>query len=372
MAFRFQLNKSPANFVGSYMYLWQTMVQAGWTVMSWSDGSTVHGAAGAGFLGFSTASDGTPNHAGGANSANNTNAWILMQQPPATAGAWAPPYGGFRQLTFQRGSSTSVWRIKYSHSGSYTAPATAGTAAATPVQNATLADEVILAGGGTDAAPTFTTMFTAGGFEGVMHTHCLADDGSGSSPYGFCMVTIPNGLGTSVLGNFLFDPLLSGTAAPGDIDPFVFYSDNNSSEVIFSFTITNVAWALDTSGGIFSPHGWYRKGQTGSGFQPCAALFPYTFNSYLVAGKNNPNVGGTGMGANHITGLDDIFTIPYVRRSTQTSPTGYKGFSSIMRGNANGRFTGDTLSLVNPGVSRDRLVVNSCNIPWDGVTIPIV
>ena len=373
MSFVFQLNKAPTNFVGAYMFLWQTMVNAGWTVLSWSDGSTAHGPPGAGFLGFTTASDGTPNHAGGAGSANNTNAWILLQQPPATGGAAAPPYGGFRQLTWQRGTSTSVWRLKYSHSGAYTNPASPGTAAATPVQNATLADEVILMGGGTDAAPTFQTMFN-NTFEGVMHVHSAADNGLGpASPYGWYMVCVPNGLGASVQTAIIFDPVMSGTAAPGDVDPFVFYSDNNSGEVIFGYG-TNQSWSTDTSGGIFSPHGWLRKGQSGAGFVGMSALYAVgngsSFSTPFVAGATTST--NISFASNHVMGIDDIYPFPYARRSNQSSPTGYKGFSSMVRNQANRRLTGDTLSL-NPATNtRDRFVVNNVSLPWDGVTVPIV
>ncbi|MBV8071862.1 MAG: hypothetical protein JO270_18280 [Acidobacteriaceae bacterium] len=374
MAFSFQLNKQPANFVGSMMQLWQTMVQAGWLVLSWSDGTNVNGSPGPGFLGFTTASDGTPNSGGGAGSANNGLAWILLQQPAPISGAAPPPYGGTRQLVFQRDPyATYNWRIKYSQLGAYTNPSTPGNATTTPAPNSTLNDEYLLEGGGTDSSPTFSGMFY-NNYEGTMHCHTMADDGKNpANPYGFWMVTIPNGLVTYVQGTMLFDPMMSGTAAPGDLDPFIFYSDNNSNEVIYQWGYNN-GWHNDTYGNMYSPHGWLKKGQSNQSNQPFAALAPGNYNNNLLVAGRQSAYGQTNMsfGSNHISRLDDLWPIIYARRSSQSGLTGYKGFSSMVRGNANPRVTGDTLSIATPGVTRDRFVVNNCNFPWDGVTVPLV
>jgi hypothetical protein len=382
MAFSFNINQTPANWVGCMMQLWQTMVNAGWLILSWSDGSTAHGSPGAGFLGFTTSSLGIPNSAGGAGSANNSLAWVLLQQPTYVSGSTiAPPYGGVRQFTFQlsSGANRQNWRIKYSMSGGYTAPGTAGTATVTPGINATVNDELIHMGGGTDAAPTFGTMFSNNGnYEAITRCHCIADDGKGPSgsqpsvPYGFIMWGPVQGLNTSGMPvnspmNFvlMFDPMEQGSAAPQDLDPFCAYADAGG----YPFETNlggNTFWPSDTAGGGgfgFSIRGWMRRGQTNQTYTAWQALVPYCSNAGVMV--NN-------FGSNHITGNDDLCPVIYARNSVDGGLTGYKGISSFVRWNGTFRQTSDTLSFSPTGSSRDRIITGQCNIPWDGSTVPLI
>lgn len=363
------------------MQLWQTMVNAGWAVLSWSDGSTVHGSPGAGFLGFSTSSLGIPNAAGGANSANNSLAWILLQQPQPS-GSIGAPYGGTRQFTIQlsSGANRLNWRIKYSMSGGYTSPATAGTATATPVINAGINDELVHVGGGTDAAPTFAAMFSNNGsYEGITRCHSIADNGLGPSgsqpsiPYGFVNwgpVQGGNTSGLSVASNptnfvFMFDPMEQGTAAPQDIDPFAAYADASGGP--FSYNNGgNTFWSSDTAGGVgfgFSIRGWMRRGQTNQTYTAWQALIPWSVNGGTMVNH---------FGSNHITRNDDLCPVIYTKNSADGGLSGYKGISSFVRWQGTFRQVNDTLSTDPSGSTRDRIVVGQCNLPWDGTSVPII
>lgn len=365
MAFQFTLNKNATNHVQSMMYLWQTMVKAGWLVLSYSDGlqPVVSGSPGAGFLGFLTSSTGDPNAAGGTNSANNSNAWIMMQQPIAANGTPAP-YSGSRLFTFQRGSSTVNWRVKYSVSGGNVA--TNGTTTQTP-QFGEEAQGLpcIIYGGGTDAAPTFQAIFAAA-FEGSSRVNAIADDGvSGSAaPYGFVLMMWPAG-GGNTCNSFLWDPMAPGSANPLDSDPYIFYIGASGQGNGY---VTNSNTFCHDSNGSASPQGFLRHAMNGQSFVQFGGCWPVD------------QEGGTGIifltpsntGGNSASTFDDLIPIPYLREAVVGGNTGYKGFSSMLRWNTTQHNTGETLSLNNLGTTRDRIVIDDANMPWDGVTVPLV
>lgn len=380
MALVFNINQTPVNWVGCMMQLWQTMVQAGWAVLSWSDGSTAHGAPDAGFLGFTTSSIGIPNANGGAGSANNSLAWILLQQPQPS-GSIGAPYGGTRQFAMQLSSGPNRlnWRIKYSMSGGYSNPSSAGTATAMPGIDAGVNDELIHCGGGSDASPSFAAMFSNNGnYEGITRCHTIADNGKGPSgsqpsiPYGFVNWGPVQGLNTSGLNAnnpmnfvFMFDPMEQGSAAPQDIDPFAAYAD--ISGFCFENNIGgNTFWSSDTAGGAgggFSIRGWMRRGQPNQTYTAWQAIVPWSNNGGAM--QNN-------FGGNHITGNDDIVPVIYTKNSSDGGLSGYKGISSFVRWNGTFRQTSDTLSVDPSGSSRDRIIAGQCNLPWDGSTVPII
>lgn len=369
MALFFTVNKTPANHVGSVMYLWQTMVNAGWLVLSYSDGlqTVASGSPGSGFLGFATASDGTPRHtAGDIGGANNSRAWILLTQPIHPSGT-AYPYSGSRQFTFQKSTNaTNTWRIKYSSSGGYWPNnGGAGTATATPVIATAVNDEAIICGGGSDASPTFGT-FLQSTNEGASRTNCAASDGlSGSAaPYGFYMIVLPNG-GGNVRTAFVFDPMSYGSAAPGDLDPFMIYSMQTNGQGFFVnsdyFTASNNTVGLN-------PRGWLRRGQSDQAYQSIGACWYATF----VGGVGNNFLVPNQIGGNSQNSFDDVAPIVYMRQPSTGGLTGYKGVSALIRWNAANHVAGETLSLTDPGTTRDRICFDDINLPWDGVTVPLI
>jgi hypothetical protein len=358
MAFHFRLGKRPASFAGAMQNLFMAMVDAGWTVLSWSDGTTLHGPPGTGFAGFATGSDGEPNDTYGfTGGANNNYAWILLQQPTAVSGALAPPYGGRRQFIFQRNTGASngwQWLVKYSLSGTYTTNASAPGVINTPSGSST-SDDVIVHLFDTTLGPNST-------YEGQISSHAGADDGTGpTSPYGFFLANIHR-LGSDVANSLIvFDPMVSGSFPSLERDPFVWYAAGQGTSTARYAS----DFQSDSNSGL-TPRTWFRYGYAGSTYQKVGACSWLAGDNtpYLrgIPGRGSPNWG------NNL--YDDSFPILYVRRASLGGNAGYKGVSSMLKWTSISRNTGDSLSTTNPGVSRDRVVIGDVSIPWDGSTVP--
>lgn len=141
MAKHTSVNNTPATGPAAIVVLTTTMIAAGWTVSAWSDGTTMHTASG-----VPTATD-----------LAHTDAWVRMQDP-----------AGKREWTFQRGTTNVLWRIKRSETGKFVTGSPSATV--TP----TGATEQIVVGGGTDASPTFATVFDT---DGTYRCSAVAFDG---------------------------------------------------------------------------------------------------------------------------------------------------------------------------------------------------
>ena len=141
MVFQYSTNNTPVTGGAAIYIALTTLVNAGWTVKSSSDGTTYNSS------GNQITSGGT-----GTGGYGNAKAWFRIQ---------APAIGGKnRELTIQTpNTATSSARIKYSPSAGFTG----GSPSAT--QTPTASDEVLLCGSalGTDSSPTGTAIFTADG-----------------------------------------------------------------------------------------------------------------------------------------------------------------------------------------------------------------
>ena len=100
MAYTFSVNNSPTTGAMAIYTLISTLVSAGWTKVMDSDGTTYSA------TGVQVTSGNV-----GTNGLGNTNAWIRLR---------APVVGGKqREITFQRGTTSLLWRIKYSAYGGF-------------------------------------------------------------------------------------------------------------------------------------------------------------------------------------------------------------------------------------------------------------
>lgn len=358
MALQYTVNLTPARFSECIYNLLNRAVLAGWTVVAWSDGTTVHNTPpGPGNNGFTTPGS-------GANGLDNASAWFVMQQPSGGASPWS----GVRQFAIQRQTTANDtnWKIKYSFGGGYTTPASAGTNVQMPVINAGINDEQILIGGGTDASPTFGLLFQ--GTEGSQRYSCAVDDGTDSPDpsFGFFSFAFPSGGGDPTHG-FMFDPLISGTFPLADVDPFILYADGNQTRVWKAETSSSSSLAgevFDVNGGC--PRTWYRKGlsspaqsfQVVSGMAICS----------LLAGNNFQRIWPIGAGSNVLTASDDLSQVIYARRAALGGNTGLKGISNFAKWIGSIRSTGDTFTL---NTTRDRIVVGHVALPWNGA-VPTV
>jgi hypothetical protein len=289
----------------------------GWTVPESSDGTTYNGA------GDQITAGGT-----GAGGMANDYAWFRIQHP---SGA------GFDEFSIQRGTTNLIWRIKHSRvSGFVTGSPDAVTVSAA-------SDEAILYGGGTDAAPTFTTVFAT---DNTYRWNVGADS---SSPYGWWAGAFPTGGGdptTAIVFEALagYEPTDAYLHAIyiANLNPFL--ASGLSTE---TFSATNKFWSLKAA----------------------ASPTVYTNFTAMVFWAVSPAAQAVpdGLPTNPITVYDEVFPIPLARRSALGDP-GWKGLTTLMKWTGTSRTTGDTLSVL---ATRDRIVYGNVSLPWDG-TVPTV
>lgn len=360
----FSTNLTPTSHSDTMFRLFMTLASAGWQTIAWSDGTTAHNTPISNPYPYSSGTIGF----GNANQVDAGRAWIVMQQPPTSASLTVgAPWAGTRQLGWQRSSGDRrQWRIKYSMSGAYTNPSVAGTGQNMPSQNTGINDEAFIAGGGSDSSPTFDFAFA--GTDGGSRVNIMADDGylvSGSNPtpYGYYMTSFTNGAGNGCEAEQIFDPLLSGSFPPGDTDPFMIgrHSTNINNSVFNPYTAQQHFGDSTTSG---VHRCWFAKGKPTQQFVGCASL-------YFLRGNNSQgmvNAYPQQAGANQHSNEDDLLPIIQARYASTGGQGGYKGLSSLMRYTSSIKSTGTAMSVAS---NRDRIVMNTVTLPWDG-SLPLV
>jgi hypothetical protein len=160
MTFHFQNHGVPATGAVAMYDLLTKLLAVGWTNKSDSDGTTYA------FAGGQVTGGGS-----GAHGLGNAFAWVRFREPVAS--------GGTREYTAQRGATNKHWRFKASASSKF------GLGAPSATQTPSAADEVVILGGGTDAAPVFTLLFDG---DGTFALHTIADD-STFDAFAFAMFT---------------------------------------------------------------------------------------------------------------------------------------------------------------------------------------
>ncbi len=105
MAYTFSVNNTPLTAPIAFYGLISTLVTAGWTKMSDSDGTT-----------YSSSGVQVTSGATGSGGLGNNHAWVRLQSPPTNGGAIT---NQTREVIFQRGTSDFSWRIKYSAHGKF-------------------------------------------------------------------------------------------------------------------------------------------------------------------------------------------------------------------------------------------------------------
>jgi hypothetical protein len=327
MAFVFTNNVTPTNGSDLMYRLKTLLLSANWILKGNGDATNVSDVA------DNTATAAGTDYITSAGAMAATNAWWRVRM------AGTSPQ---MEFVFQRGTTNLVWRIKFSPTGFV-----GGTATATRVPSAT--DEVVLCGGGTDASPTFTTIFAA---DGGYRLHIIADN---AAPYGWVYVTYPNG-GGNPNGAMMLDPL-TGTAV-GDTTPYAVYL---SQSVGSAFRGSGVSLDFTNESGASAPLVYLSTTLSAANF---VRALP---NGYGFAGGSVMIIPGN-TGSNPFDAKDLELPPIYMRRATLSGLTGYKGISSLMRWNGTTRATGDTHTV---STTRDRIIVGDITLPWDG-SVPTV
>lgn len=290
---------------------------AGWVVKASSDGTTLNSS------GDQITTSGT-----GAGGMNNNNAWFRIQEP-----------GGLREWVVQRGTTELVWRVKYSALDRFTG----GSQSATQTPSAT--DEQIMLGGGTDAAPTFATLFQTAG---TYRAHIVAQSTAEGGAYGFWFFTTATGTGTPNMG-FFQEPLIVSGYPPEDTDPVIVMVRSGTS----SFGASNIGSQASAGG----PKTWYKMNLSGEQFAGIGMAGPRSTNGAFW--------GATGGLANAFNAKDDVVPVCYGRTS---SPVYFKGWSKYVFGKIVDRQYPATVDLATNAL----VYVDDCLVPWPESVTPII
>lgn len=270
------LNVQPATGAIAVWDIIRALKQAGWVVKADSDGTTYNASGGQ-----------VTSGASGAGGLGNNSAWVRIQSPDAVC-----------EWTFQRGTTDLVWRAKFSPN---TSPFTGGSPGATQTPSAT--NEGVVYGGGSDANPTFSTVF------GTNNTYKICIGTENTAPYDWwfsCAATPTPSASNARGGQF---SLLSGSYPTADVAPYVVEFGN--------VTAPHTTWRDSISSGNRFGAKWLKLGLSGATFgaAPGVQLMDDT-GAHLFPrdGSANPyDSNGNGL------------PIPLARRSALSVP-GWIGF----------------------------------------------
>jgi hypothetical protein len=208
--------------------------------------------------------------------------------------------GIIRELCVQHypSSSDSYYRVKYT-CGTFTGGG--GSASQTPACADT---EIIIAGGGTDASPTFVDLFhttSANTYRGVMYAQ--------SNGPGVYACYVPNAGGAPIF-TFWIDPVIVPDGVT-DPDPVVVGINSHWQATEFDYVL---------SGGCSV--GWLKKGALGGNIVriPGLSLRDYSGAVFPNNAADNPH-----------NGAMELQDVVYHRAVGYTAPVGRKGASTFFR-----------------------------------------
>jgi hypothetical protein len=325
VAYVYTKNLGPAFGSEAIFNLKTSLKAAGWTVLKSSDGTT-----------YNASGDQITQGATGAGGMRVIKAWFVITQPGAA-------FGSTRSLLIQNADATGTsFRIKYSAGAGFSG----GSPAALVTPSA--ADEVAILGAGTDAAPTFATLFTtAYGNTAPVRQQIMCNN---AAPYEWYSVSYLQG-GGDTIQLMMCDVMTTGSFDVLDVDPYVHLFGSSTSQLFQTPLLGSMTLAK----------AWYRKGLAGALFTALGAN-QYTFGS-------SQGVAGT-LGPNGYSNKDVVFPLLFARGIADSTAVGLKGQSTLLRWVGAARASGDTLSLV---TTSDALCLlssspNCLAVPWDGST----
>lgn len=303
MAFTQEINgASPATGSVAMWTVISMLISAGATKLADSDGTT-----------YSSSGTQVTSGSSGTNGLGNTNAWVRLRL-----------LGG-REITIQRGSNNTVWRVKYSAQAHFTG----GSPGASQTPTAT--DSVIRCGGGTDASPTFVQILLT---DATYKLYGCAD----SAGDGFWYATVANSNGAHI-GGMILDPLAS--VLSGDTEPTALIVATAGATFTSATLLSSGADA--TGSGVMA---WLKYGLAGATF---AAMPMLAYGGWPNSAGQNPH-----------TSKEMLRFVEYERVSSLSAPTGMKGASSVVAWNAASR-SAKELYLVG---SSYRICFGDVNLPF--------
>jgi hypothetical protein len=321
MAKTFTTNLTPATTAEAVYNLKQLMKAAGWTVKASGDGISI----------FSSSTDIITQASSGANGMANSRAWFRIQDP-----------AGLREFIFQRGTTNNQsWWILYSALAKFTG--------GSPTFNtpSTATDSVNM------VATTNAGASIAGGTEGSMRFHMMADN---AAPYTWYMFCYSNG-GSTTKGLIAMDSLQAGSYNVLDTEPVVLcYAASGTA--LFNVGANVVFSQSSQSPGTEGMYCWFKFGLAGATY----------VNVGWVRMTDGANAGiPGGLPTSNYSSKDEVFAPLLIRATTSSAPQGWKGAMSNFRHIGPQRaLSADTLNVV---TSKDYIILDkSIALPWDGST----
>jgi hypothetical protein len=239
-----------------------------------------------------------------------------------------------REWTFQRGTTNLLWRIKSSALDLFTG----GAPGATQTPSAT--DEQILFGAGTDAAPTFGTLFPA---DGTYRWHLVGFDigvGAVTKVFPWFAFATANGTGQPVtlLGCEAMSPgsypeLVGTRAVPttGEPDPAIYLAGFNAGGTPFEYLDSSGSWSGTTIASN-NPRGWFAMNGSNGQVESFVGM---AGSAYMDNGASRrimaPATATNGMGPNPLDDTDPGAPILMGRSAQNAAQVGPKGVCDSLR-----------------------------------------
>lgn len=331
----------------------------GWSVVANGSGST-----------YSTASDIFTTSA--SFFANST--WFAVKAPSSD-----------RTFVFQRSSAggsttTNLWRIKYSPGGYNTST---GTATRAPSPTNSNDEMIILAQAGTDASPTFDTLFANVASAGQFLN--MGADNSGSF---WLTVFAGAGLRTGCNGALIHEQLLSGSYHANDIDPWVTYAGAKLQTATITANTVLTYDVYSTGESDVSSHAaisdsrnskWFttiRRTASKYGAESFYGnIAAQVYSSYYVTTNVYRSTYSAVLPNNPYDYYNDLSPVPFIRSPVTaaypiygilgagTDLYGWKGFSKNIRYIAQPLATGDVITV---NTTADYICMGQLAFPWGG------
>lgn len=281
----------------------QLLVSAGWAVKSSGDGLSA----------FSSSGDIITSGNAVANGLANSGAWFRIQSPLGASS---------REFVVQRSFANTVWTINYSFSAGFTGGSPNSSTLPTATDSQALA--------------TTTSIFTT---DNTYHWNAAADN---AAPYGFYSFSYNfggNGVSNApTSGAWFMDPLTNTSAS--DQDPTIHYVS------------TSTSYTASISSNVL---GYLKKGLAGEGF----VNVPWAGYQSAIGNIIFPSGAGTDIYSNQIM----LLPIIYARPTSQSSPVGYKGVSSLFKYHSTLTVTPTVISISTP---KDYILIADIAMKWNG------
>ena len=343
MAYNFSVNNTPATGAVAMYQLIATLITAGWSKVSDSDGTT-----------YSAGGTQVTSGASGANGLGNSSAWVRLAAPAVS--------GQVRELIFQRGTTNDRgWQIKYSASALFSG----GSPAATVTPTST--DEVYMLGAGTAATALANWFDVDGGFR--WHIAC----GGSAEFYSFNAFAVLTGA-TNLRNGLFLDVMATGSYPSADVDPAVMYCSAVAAGTVGYGIQTTFGWlggVMSTSTNPAEARAWLGTTSLAQASlvsnNQRVAMIPYGNTSGSI-------IGGTlTTGTNPFTSKDSLLPAWWARQGASVAPVGVKGastlfsYGSVIRNNLD---TADTVGTKDKVFIGGAALASTQNIwaPWSGVS----